>query len=108
MVGEGVLGLRGERYPVHQEEDAGDRAGLEQALDERRRGAGLAGPRRHLHQELAPAARHLVGQGLDAVDLVVAVHDLPVDGDIGQRAAGRPRSDPALQVLLRPEGGDRA
>ena len=53
-----------------------------------------------------PAARAL--DELDAVDLVVAVHDPPVDGDVGQRAADRPRRDPALQVLPRPEGGDRA
>ena len=106
VVGEGILRLSGERDPVHQEENAGDGTGLEQPLDERHRGAGLSGPRGHLHQELAPAARDLVGQRLDAVDLVAAVHDLPVDRDVDQRTANHPRRDSTFQVFLRIEGGD--
>ena len=108
MVGEGVLGLCGQRDPVHQEEDAGDRAGLEQALDEGCRGTGLAGPRRHLHQELAPSPRHLRRERLDAVDLVAAVRNLAVDRDVGQRASYRSRGDPAFQIVLGVEGRDLA
>ena len=108
VVGEGVLGLYGQCDPVHQEEDAGDRPGLEQALDEGCRGAGLAGPRRHLHQELAPPLRDLRRKRFDAVDLVAAVHDLAVDRDVGQRAPHRARGDPAFQILLGIEGGDFA
>ena len=65
-------------------------------------------PGGHLDQELAPAARDLVRQRLDAVDLVAAIHDLPVDRDVDQSAADRPGRDPALQVLLRIEGRDFA
>ena len=84
VVGEGVLGLGGEGDPVHEEEDPGDRPRLEEALDERGRGAGLAGPRRHLDEELPASVRHLVREGLDAIDLVAAVDDPPVNRDIGE------------------------
>ena len=106
VVGEGVLGLGGEGDPVHQEEDAGDRAGLEQALDEGGGGAGLAGPRRHLDEELPPPARHLGRERLDAVDLVAAVHDPSIDRHVGQRAPQRVCGDPAFQIVLGVEGGD--
>ena len=103
MVGEGVFGLGGERDPVHEEENPGDRAGLEEALDEGGGGAGLAGSHRHLHKELPPPVRHLVRQSFDAVDLVAAVDDLPVDGDVGERTPDRARHDPAFEVVLRVE-----
>ena len=40
VLGEGVLGLLGQRDAVDQEQHAGDRVGLEQALDEARRPCG--------------------------------------------------------------------
>ena len=106
MVGEGVLGLGRQRDPVDQEQDAGDGAGLEQALDEGRGGARLAGPGRHLDQQLAPPARDFVAQRLDASGLMVPARDGPVDRDRRQVAPDRPDRDPALQVVLRIEAGD--
>ena len=108
VVGEGVLGLAGEGDPVHEEEDAGDRPGFEQALDEGSRGAGLAGPCRHLDEQLPASMRHLVREGVDAVELVAAVDDPPVDRDVGEGAADRARRDSAFQILLRVEGRDRS
>ena len=55
MVSERVFGLARQRDAVDQEQHAGDDARLEQALDERCRGAGLAGSRRHFDQQLAPS-----------------------------------------------------
>ena len=100
VVRESVLGLPGQLDPVDQEQDAGDDARLEQPLDESRRGTGLAGSRRHLHQQAAPPVRDFGGQGFDAFDLVVAVDDLPVDGHRGQIAAHPACGDPPLQVVL--------
>ena len=57
---------------------------------------------------LGKRLRDLVRQRLDAVDLVAAVNDLPVDRDVDQRAANRLGCDPALKVLLRIEGRDFA
>ncbi len=108
VVGEGVLGLGGEGEPVHEEENAGDRPGLEEALDEGGGGVGLAGSGRHFDEELPAPACDLVREGLDAIDLVAAINDPPVDGDIGERAADRPGRDPAFEVFLRVEGRDRA
>ena len=108
MVGERVLGLPGQGDPIDQEQHAGDDARLEQPLDEGCRRAGLAGPRRHLDQQLPPAARDFGGQRLDAFDLVVAVDDLPVDGDRRRVAAHPARGDPSFEVVLRVEACDRA
>ena len=71
-------------------------------------GAGLAGPRRHLDEELAPSARHLVREGLEAIDLVAAVDDSLVDWHVGEGAAYCAGRDPALEILLRVEGRDWA
>ena len=78
--------------------NAGDDARLEQLLDEGRRRARLAGPRRHLDQQLAPPARHFGGQRLDTFDLVVAVDD-PAD---------LARGDPPFEVILGIETRDLA
>ena len=96
MVAEGVLGLPGERDAVHEEQDARHYAGLEQPVDERRRRARLAGPGGHLHQQLTAPVRNLGGQGLDAGDLVPAIHDPPVDLDAGQIQPIPAGSDPPL------------
>ena len=58
-----------------RKQDTGDDTGLEQALDEGRGRAGLAGSRRHLDEQPAASARHFGGQRLDAIDLVVAIDD---------------------------------
>ena len=108
VVGEGVLGLGGEGDPVHEEEDAGNGSCLEEALDERGRGAGLAGPRRHFDEELPAPACHLARESIDAIDLVAAVDDPPVDRDIGEGAADGAGRNPAFEVFLRVEGRDRA
>ena len=84
----------------------GDDARLEQPLDEGRRRAGLAGPRRHLDQQLASPPRDLGGQRLDAGDLVVAVDDPPVDGDRRQVATDPARGAPPFEVVLLVEARD--
>ena len=76
---EGILGLLGQGDAVDQEQHAGDVVGLEQAFDEGRRGARLAGAGRHLDQQLAPAGVHLTAQGVDAFTLVVAAGNPGVD-----------------------------
>ena len=104
VVVEGVLGLAGQRDAVHEEQDAGHDARLEQALDECRRRAGLAGPRRHLDKQLAPAVRHLGRQRLDARDLVVAIDDPSVDLDTAQFQPVPAGGDTPLQVVWGIEG----
>ena len=106
MVVEGVLGLPGEGDAVHQEQDAGHETRVEQPFDEGRRRAGLAGSRRHLHEQLAPAVRHFGGQSLDARDLVVAIDDPPVDLDAGQFQPIPAGGDPPLQVVGGIDSGD--
>ena len=107
VVREGVLGLGGEGDPVHEEEDTGDRSGLEEALDEGGRSARLAGPRRHLDEELAPSTCHLARESIDAIDLVAAIDDPPVNRDIGEGAADGTGRNPTFGVLPRVEGRDR-
>ena len=87
-------------YPVHEEQDAGDHTGFEEPLDERGGGARLARPGRHLDQQAAPAEGNLGAQSVNALDLVVSVHDAPVGFDRGQVAANLPCSDAAFQVVL--------
>jgi len=48
------------------------------------------------------------GQRLDARDLIVAVGDLPVDGDRRQVTPDPARGDPPLQVVLGVETRDLA
>ena len=108
VLGERILGLLGQRVAVDQEQGAGDPVGVEQPLDQGGRHPRLAGPGRHLDQQLAPAQLHLLAQHLDAGALVVAARDPPVHGDAGRRHPQRPGRDPPLQVLLAEHGGHRA
>jgi len=80
---------------------------FEEALDERGRGTGVAGPRRHLDEELVPSTRHLARESIDAIDLVAAIDDPPVNRDIGEGAADGTGGNPAFEVLLRVEGCNR-
>ena len=99
---------RAQRDPVDEEQDAGDDARIEQPLDESRRRARLAGAGSHLDQQLAPSAQDFGGQRLDAFDLVVAVDDLPVDGNRRQITPVPARGDPPFKVVLRKEARDLA
>ena len=68
----------------------------------------FAGPGRHLDQQLAPPVRDFGGQSFNALDLVVAVDDLLIDGDGRQVAADLPCGDPPFEVVLGVEARDLA
>jgi hypothetical protein len=100
MFGEGVFGLPGQRDAIDEERHAGDGVGLEQALDERGGRARLARAGGHLDQQHAPARSDLAVQDVDALDLIVAFDDAPVDGHARGVAAHGQRGNAALQVIL--------
>ncbi len=106
MIGEGVLGLFRQGYAVHKEKDPCDDARLEQPLDESRRRARLAGSRGHLDQQFASSLHDLGAERLDALDLIMAVDYLPVDGDGRRVAPDLARRQPPFQVVLRVEARD--
>lgn len=64
--------------PVYEEQDARYHASLEESLDECRGRPSVAGPGCHLDQEVAPTTGHLGAQRINAINLVVPVHDPPV------------------------------
>ena len=106
MVRERVLRLSRQSDPVNEEQHPSDGAGLEEPLDERGGGSRLAGAGRHLHQQVAPSAGDFRAQLVDAIYLVVAVHDAPVGFDAGKVATNTPGGDLSLQIVLRIEARD--
>ena len=105
---EGILGLFGQGDAVHQEQNAGDGIGLEQALDEGGGGAGLAGAGGHLHQQLAPAGVHFPAQGVDTFLLVVPPGNPLVDGHRQWVEPNLATGDAAFEIGLAEEGTDGA
>ena len=106
MLGEGILGLLGQRDAVHQKEHPRDRVGLEQALDEGGCGTRLAGACGHFHQQLSSAVGDLATERIDACDLIVALDDPAIDGDLPEVAAQRVGGCAALEIILLEEGLD--
>jgi hypothetical protein len=99
VFGERVDGLPGKGNAVDEEQHPGDRVGLEQALDERGGGAGLAGAGGHFDEQLAPAAGHFTAQGVDAGDLVGGAGD-GCRWHILRVAAQHQRGGATLEVVL--------
>ena len=77
---EGVGRLLAERGAIHQEEHAAEALGLEQAIDERDAGLGLAGAGGHGEQHVALARGDGGFGGLDGGLLVVAQRETVVEG----------------------------
>ena len=108
MVRERVLRLSRQGDPVHQKQHAGHRASFEEPFDERSGRSRLAGPGRHLDQQVAASVGDFAAERVDALDLVVAIHDPPVGLHCREVAANAPGGHPSLQVVLRIEARDLA
>jgi hypothetical protein len=103
IFGERIFGLIGKRDPIDDEEHTRHGIRFKEPLDERRGGAGLACARGHLDEKLPPAGGKLAAKRIEAIDLIVALDDAPVDGN-GERIASHDRGrDPALEIRLREE-----
>jgi len=108
VLGEGVLGLLGERDAIDEKENAGDGIRFEQAFDQGRGGPRLAGAGRHFNEHLAPTAIDFPAERFDARGLVIALDDVLVDGNRKWITPDMPGCGPSFQVTLQKERLDGA
>ena len=103
-----VLCLLCKRISVDQEQHSRDGIGFKEPFDVRRRHPGLTRPRGHFDQHLPSTAVKLSREDLDAICLVIPLHNPPINRHRSRVFANYAGREPPFQVPRRKERLDEA